>query len=66
MKRRLCDIKTAHVNEQRTVTVAGLTGQLTGVLPCRDQVVLALIVGGSRMWTDAMPEDTEIEIEGKR
>ena len=66
MKRTLSTITTAHVNEQRTVTVAGFTGQLTGVLPCRDRVVLALLVGGERVWTDAMPKDTDIEIEGKR
>lgn len=66
MRRRLCDITTQHVNEQRTVTVAGVTGSLVGVIPVRDRVQLALICQGARMWTDAMPKDTEIEIEGKR
>jgi len=49
----------------RTVTVTGLTGSLAGVVPLGPTVQLALVVGGSRVFSDAMPADTHIEIHQK-
>jgi hypothetical protein len=49
----------------RTVTVPGtppVTGVLVGVLPVRDRVTLALIVGKRRAWTDALDANTPIEV----
>ncbi len=54
---------TSHIG--RTVTVADLTGTLTGLIPVGDTYQLALIVGSSRVWTAALPADTHIEIHQK-
>lgn len=59
----LRDIGTSHVG--RTVTAAGLTGTLAGVIPIGDTYQLALIVGSSRVWTAALPADSHIEIHQK-
>ena len=56
-------ILDAHLG--RTVTVTGLTGVLTGVVPLGPTVQLALVIGGARVFTDAMPTDTHIEIHQK-
>ena len=64
--RTLATILDAHLG--RTVTIAddpAMTGTLVGVIPVRDRVQLALILGGRRVFTDAMPADTEIEIHQK-
>ena len=50
----------------RTVTIGDLTGVLAGVVPLGQTTQLALIVGGSRVFTDAMPADTHIEIHQKQ
>ena len=59
--RRLADLGDTHLG--RTITLTdGPTGTLTGVIPIGDRIQLALIVGGSRIWTDALPADTHVEI----
>lgn len=49
----------------RTVTIHGLTGTLTGLFPVNDTYTAALIVGGARAWTDALPADTPVTIHPK-
>lgn len=56
----LADLTERH--HGRTVTVIGLTGRLDGILPVADRIALALTVGGSRVFTTAMPADTAVEI----
>ena len=61
--RTLADLGDAHLG--RTVTIGDLTGVLAGVVPIGQTAQLALIVGGNRVFTDAMPADTHIEIHQK-
>lgn len=49
----------------RTVTVAGLTGELVGVVPVADHFQLALVLNGARVFTDRLPADTPITIHPK-
>lgn len=49
----------------RQVTTDGLTGTLVGLLPCGDDVTLALIVGGARAWkTVAADEPVQVVRKG--
>lgn len=49
----------------RTITIPGqppITGVLTSVFGIRDRVVLGLIVGSARMWTDQLDQNLKVEI----
>lgn len=49
----------------RTVTLPGdpgLTGKLAGLIPLGDHYQAVLICGGARIFTDAMPGDTFVEV----
>lgn len=57
---RLADLSDVHMG--RMVQVEGITGQLVGSWNIAGRVQLVLIVGGSRMFTDALDEATEVEV----
>lgn len=46
----------------RTVTIGDITGTLAGVIPVAGRVQLVLIVGAARIFTDALPADTHVEV----
>ena len=58
--RTLGDLTNTHMG--RTVEVNGLTGTLTGLIPCGDHIALELRVGGSSALTAALPVGTCVEI----
>lgn len=61
--RAVADLSDATLG--RTVTVPGsppVTGVLTSVFGVKDTVVLGLIVGSARLWTDALAFNTKVEI----
>ena len=57
---RLADLTDRHIG--RNIEVAGHVGILTDTIPCGDRVQLALIVGGARIWTDALGADETAEV----
>lgn len=46
----------------RTITIADLTGTLAGLIPLNNHTQAVLIVGSSRIFTDALPADTVVEV----
>lgn len=58
--RTLADLGDRHLG--RTITIRGLTGVLTGVIPVRDRIALALTVVGARAFTDAFPATEHVEV----
>lgn len=58
--RAINNLSNTHLG--RTVTVAGLTGKLAGLIPVGRNVQAVLIVGGSHIFTDAMSGDTAVEV----
>jgi len=54
------DLGDRHIG--RTVQVGQWTGTLTGVLPVGDRVQLALIVGGSRAFSDWLDGGEGVEV----
>lgn len=58
--RLIRDITEVHLG--RTVTVANLTGTLAGLIPVGGRYQAVLILGGARVFTDALPGDTAVEV----
>lgn len=52
----------------RTITIPGdpeITGTLAGLIPLGGTVQAVLICGSSRLFTDAIPGDTHVEVHQK-
>lgn len=61
--RLVCELREIHMG--RTITIPGdpeITGTLAGLIPLGDTVQAVLIVGSSRLFTDAIPGDTHVEV----
>lgn len=61
--RSIATLSNTHLG--RTITIPGdpdLTGKLAGLVPVGGRVQAVLIVGGARIFTDAMPGDTFVEV----
>lgn len=62
--RRLAELSDRHLG--RTLTLpGGMTGTLTGVIPLKGTVQLALIVGRARCFTDALDGGLLVEVHAK-
>lgn len=57
---RLADVGEIHMGRQ--IDVNGMRGTLTGLIPIKGRVVVAMVVGGARVWSDALPGETCVEI----
>ena len=58
--RLVSELTSTHLG--RTVTVANLTGKLAGLIPVGSNYQAVLILGGARVFTDALPGDTAVEV----
>jgi hypothetical protein len=61
--RTLGDLNETH--HGRTVETGDLVGRLDGVIPLGPNVQLVLCIGGSRVFTDAMPATQHVEVHQK-